>query len=200
MIDPHQLHFCLVEIDKLAMPGALARAGIGATIGAVADGGPAAMHALRGHRDVARLRASGVLSEEQEKGFTTAQKLHTGAHVLRGALAGAAGGVALPHAAAAVKKYSGEAAQHLGREFGRGAAEHAAPAARAAMHEVAEGTPEVLDHLRRHAPDIGAAAARGAARNADDVGAGVMRGAKDALTPAWVGNLKEHAARLMREE
>jgi hypothetical protein len=194
MIDQHQVHFCFAEITKAAaMPGALARAGIGAAAGAIADGGPAAMHALRAHSDVTRLRAAGALSPEQEKAFTARQKIHAGSHALRGALLGAAGGVALPHAATAVKKYSGEAAAHLGREFGRGAAEHAAPAARAAMHEVAGA-----------APAVGRAAAAGAAGAAGAVGEnaarGAVKGAKDALTPSWAGRLKEHAARFMREE
>jgi hypothetical protein len=224
MIDQNQVRVCFTEITKSAgVPSPLARAGAGAAIGALADGGQATLHALRARSDVAQLRAAGGISPEEEKAFGARQRSHVGSRTLRGALVGGVSGAVLPHAAAAVKKYSGEAAQHLGREFGRGAAEHVAPAARAAMHEAAFAAPAVgraaaagaaehvapavraaMHEVASAAPAVGRAAAAGAAESAGTAGEraarGAVRGAKDALTPSWAGKLKGLATRLIKEE
>ena len=198
MLDQDQVRICFTEITKAAgMSGAMARAGIGAAAGALVDGGSAATNALQAHADVARARALGGISPEQENAFSARQRAHVGSRVLRGAFVGGIGASATPHAAAAAKKYSGAAARHLGREFGSGAAagaaEHVAPAVRAAMHEAASA-----------APAVGRAAAAGAAESAGAVGENAARGAvrvaKGALTPSWAGKLKGLANRLIKEE
>ena len=204
MIDTHQVQSCLREIDKLAMPSTLARAGVGAAIGAALAGGTGASKTVRDMGGTETLKQRGVFTPAQADELSRHTLRRFGGRLLGGAALGGAAGVGAPHALNALKHYSGEAAAHLGRNAARGAAEHAAPAARAVLHEARAAAPdigavagraagkEVADEMRQAAPSIGRGAADGVAAAAAAAG--------ENIRPKWPGRLRDIARDFIRKE